>query len=127
MIDHVSIAVADLSRAIAFYESLLAPLGHTKLRESATAAGFGKSYPEFWLYLREGAGPAPEGSGSHVALRAGGVAAVDAFHAAALANGGRCDGPPGFRKIYGPRYYAAFIRDPDANRIEAVTFVEEKG
>ncbi len=124
MIDHVSIAVADLSRAIPFFETLLAPLGHTKLREGDTAAGFGKTYPEFWLNLRESE-TAP--SGAHVALRAGAMAAVDAFYAAALDNGGSCDGPPGFRDTYGPRYYAAFIRDPDGNRIEAVTFVEEKG
>jgi len=62
-----------------------------------------------------------------VALRAKSRAAVDAFHETALANGGSCDGPPGFREIYDPRYYAAFIRDPDGNRIEAVTFVEENG
>ncbi len=46
------------------------------------------------------------------------------FHAAALANGGETDGAPGFRKKYNPRYYAAFVRDPDGNRIEAVTFIE---
>jgi catechol 2,3-dioxygenase-like lactoylglutathione lyase family enzyme len=124
MIDHVSIAVADLTRAIPFYEALLAALGHTRLRVSDTAAGFGKTYPEFWLNLRE-SGSASASTGAHVALRAGSVAAVEAFHKAALANGGACDGPPGFREIYDPRYYAAFIRDPDGNRIEAVTLVEE--
>jgi catechol 2,3-dioxygenase-like lactoylglutathione lyase family enzyme len=51
------------------------------------------------------------------------VAAVEAFHKAALDNGGTCDGPPGAREIYDPKYFAAFIRDPDGNRIEAVTFV----
>ena len=122
MIDHVSITVSDLARATAFYENLLIPLGYTKLRESGATAGFGKTYPEFWVNLRDSE-PAP--SGAHVALRAGDIGAVEAFYAAALANGGSCDGPPGFREIYSPRYYAAFIRDPDGNRIEAVTFVEE--
>lgn len=123
MIDHVSIAVSDLARATAFYEKLLSPLGIVKLAERETTAGFGKKYPEFWLNLRAGEN-AP--SGTHVALRAPGIDAVKAFHQAALEYGGTCDGPPDFREIYDPRYYAAFIRDPDGNRIEAVTFVEEK-
>jgi catechol 2,3-dioxygenase-like lactoylglutathione lyase family enzyme len=61
-----------------------------------------------------------------VALRAPGIDAVKAFHQAALENGGTCDGPPDFREVYDPRYYAAFIRDGDGNRIEAVTFVERE-
>jgi catechol 2,3-dioxygenase-like lactoylglutathione lyase family enzyme len=62
------------------------------------------------------------GAGAHVAIRAPSVQAVEGFHAAALAAGGVCDGPPGPRPEYSPAYYAAFIRDPDGNRIEAVTF-----
>lgn len=120
MIDHVSIPVSDLPRAAAFYEKLLGALGHAKLVTRETTAGFGKSYPEFWLNLRQGES-AP--SGTHVALRAADAVAVETFHKAALDNGGTCDGPPGFREIYDPRYFAAFIRDPDGNRIEAVTFV----
>ena len=122
MIDHVSIAVSDLARATAFYEKLLGVLGYAKLRMSGETTGFGKKYPEFWVNLREGESPT---SGAHVALRARDIGAVEAFYAAALANGGSCDGPPGLREIYNPRYYAAFIRDPDGNRIEAVTFVYE--
>lgn len=122
MIDHVSITVSDLPRATAFYEKLLTPLGHAKLANRETTTGFGKAYPEFWLNLREGVS-AP--SGAHVALRAPDIAAVEAFHKAALENGGMCDGPPGYRKNYHPSYYAAFIRDADGNRIEAVTFVKE--
>jgi catechol 2,3-dioxygenase-like lactoylglutathione lyase family enzyme len=63
-----------------------------------------------------------EGSGVHIALRARSTADVDAFHAAALATGGRCDGPPGIRPHDRVKYYAAFVVDPDGNRIEAVTF-----
>ena len=121
MIDHVSITVSDLPRATAFYEKLLGALGHTKLVMRETTAGFGKKYPEFWLNLREGES-AP--SGAHIALRSADAAAVEAFHKAALDNGGTCDGPPGAREIYDPKYFAAFIRDADGNRIEAVTFVE---
>ncbi len=122
MIDHVSITISDLPRATAFYEKLLAPLGHAKLANRETTTGFGKAYPEFWLNLREGVSVS---SGAHVALRAPDIAAVEAFHKAALENGGMCDGPPGYRKNYHPSYYAAFIRDADGNRIEAVTFVKE--
>lgn len=121
MIDHVSIPVSDLARATIFYGKLLSTLGYSKLSERETTTGFGKKYPEFWLNLREDVS-AP--SGAHVALRARDIAAVEAFHKAALENGGVCDGPPGFREIYNPRYFAAFIRDADGNRIEAVTFVE---
>jgi catechol 2,3-dioxygenase-like lactoylglutathione lyase family enzyme len=65
----------------------------------------------------------PEDCGTHVGLRVLGSELVDAFHAVALAAGGCCDGPPGLRPQHGEGYYAAFIRDPDGNRIEAVTFL----
>ena len=123
MIDHVSVPVSDLSRAAAFYDKVLAPLGYVRLVERAATIGFGKTYPEFWLNLREDLIPAPDDSGAHVALRARGEQVVRAFHDAALANGGACDGPPGPREATNPGYYAAFIRDMDGNRVEAVTFV----
>ncbi len=119
MIDHVSIAVSDLAAAAKFYESTLAPLGYAMLEKRPATVGFGKRYAEFWINLR--VSPLPS-SGAHVALRAASIAAVDAFHAAALAAGGTCDGPPGSRPQHGESYYAAFIRDRDGNRIEAVTF-----
>jgi catechol 2,3-dioxygenase-like lactoylglutathione lyase family enzyme len=123
MIDHVSIAVHDLDRSARFYEAVLGTLGFTKLEVRPATVGFGKKYPEFWLNLRPGMAPVAEDSGAHVCLRAGSTAMVDAFHAAALAAGGRCDGAPGLRPQHGEGYYAAFIRDRDDNRIEAVTFV----
>jgi catechol 2,3-dioxygenase-like lactoylglutathione lyase family enzyme len=123
MIDHVSVAVRDLAAAVDFYEAVLTPLGFAKLDGRATTVGFGKRYPEFWINARPIiAQPAP-GSGIHIALRAPSTVAVDAFHAAALAAGGACEGPPGLRPQHGEGYYAAFIRDPDGNRIEAVTFL----
>ena len=126
MIDHVSIAVSDLSAAENFYAAVLAPLGLTKLREWPDAAvGFGKKYPEFWINRRTSMSRVAEDSGVHICLRAPDAAAVDAFHAAALAAGGTSDGAPGLRPHYHAKYYAAFIRDPDGNRIEAVTFLPE--
>lgn len=124
MIDHVSIAVRDLDRAAAFYAAVLAPLGYAKLEARPATVAFGKKYSEFWLNLRAGMNPVPPDGGSHVALRAAGPEAVDAFHAAALKAGGISDGAPGLRAQFGEGYYAAFVRDPDGNRIEAVTFLK---
>jgi catechol 2,3-dioxygenase-like lactoylglutathione lyase family enzyme len=121
VIDHVSIAVSDLAAATKFYESTLAALGYVKLEARPATVGFGKRYAEFWINVRASQ-PLSPSSGAHVALRATNAAAVDAFHAAALASGGACDGPPGLRPQHGESHYAAFIRDPDGNRIEAVTF-----
>jgi catechol 2,3-dioxygenase-like lactoylglutathione lyase family enzyme len=122
VIDHVSIAVRDLAAATRFYETVLAPLGMTRLETRPATVGFGKSYPEFWLNLRNDM--TPPGDGAHVCLRARTTAIVDALHAAAVAAGGESDGAPGSRPQHGDGYYAAFIRDADGNRIEAVTFVK---
>ena len=128
MIDHVSLAVRDLARAEAFYAALLAPLGMAKLREwPGTAIGFGKKYPEFWINRRDAMDRIPQDSGVHVCLRAPDTNAVDAFHAAAVKYGGASAGAPGPRKQYHDGYYAAFVRDPDGNRIEAVTFLQNDG
>ena len=123
MIDHVSVPVRDLKRAAAFYATVLATLGYTKLDDRPATVGFGKKYSEFWINLRPDT-PHVTDPGTHVALRAAGKDAVDAFHAAALAHGGRSDGAPGPRGEAGEGYYAAFVRDPDGNKIEAVTFLK---
>jgi len=122
VIDHISLGVSDLDRATRFYETALAPLGLIRLVSRPATVGFGKSYPEFWINLRPGmARVAPE-SGVHVCLRARTIEEVDAFHAAALNGGGLSDGAPGPRPHDRVSYYAAFVLDPDGNRIEAVTF-----
>ncbi len=121
MIDHVSVAVRDLATAMRFYEAVLATIGITKLETRPTTAGFGKQYPEFWINLRESG--VQTSDGAHVCFRARTPEIVDAFHATALAAGGTDDGAPGLRPHYGGGYYAAFVRDLDGNRVEAVTFV----
>jgi len=126
MIDHISIAVRDLKSAEPFYAALLKPLGMTKLREWPDAAiGFGKKYPEFWINRRDAMSRVAVDTGVHICLRAPDAAAVDAFHAAALQCGGSSDGAPGLRPEYHGGYYAAFVRDADGNRIEAVTFLKD--
>ena len=122
MIDHVSIPVRDLAASAAFYARVLAPLGQVQLVERPATVGFGKAYPEFWLNLRAGMQPAPANTGTHICLRARSEEAVRAFHAAALAAGGTSDGEPGPRQGAVTMYYSAFIKDPDGNKIEAVTF-----
>jgi catechol 2,3-dioxygenase-like lactoylglutathione lyase family enzyme len=125
MIDHVSVGVSDLERAGSFYEQALAPLGLSRLVTRPATVGFGKSYPEFWINRRADMAPVPHESGVHICLRAKSTGEVDAFHAAALQAGGRSDGAPGLRPHDRVRYYAAFIIDPDGNRIEVVTFPNE--
>ena len=122
MIDHVSVGVRDLDRAARFYELALAPLGLARLVSRPATVGFGKAYPEFWINLRAGMPRVAPESGTHICLRAKTTAEVDAFHAAALEAGGTSDGAPGLRPHERVRYYAAFVLDPDGNRIEAVTF-----
>ena len=126
MIDHVSVGVADLDRAARFYEAALAALGLTRLVMRPATIGFGKSYPEFWINLRAGMAKVAPESGVHICLRAKSTGEIDAFHAAALNAGGRSDGAPGLRPHDRVRYYAAFVIDPDGNRIEAVTFPKDE-
>jgi catechol 2,3-dioxygenase-like lactoylglutathione lyase family enzyme len=125
MLDHISLGVADLERAARFYEATLATLGLTKLVTRPATIGFGKAYPEFWINLRAGMAPVAPESGVHICLRARTTADVDAFHVAALGAGGRSDGAPGLRPHDRVKYYAAFVIDPDGNRVEAVTFPSE--
>lgn len=119
MIDHVTFAVADLNRSIRFYDRALAPLGVRRLFDDQRAAhrttGYGDARPWFWI------AEIPPGDGAvHVAIRAGSREAVGAFHRAAVAAGGRDNGPPGLRPHYHPGYYGAFVLDPDGHNIEAV-------
>lgn len=117
MIDHLGVQVSDLARSIAFYEKALAPLGYTLLMKfEGQAAGFGVGgKPDFWI----SPGKASHDH-AHVAFRAKGRAEVKAFYEAALAAGGKDNGPPGVRAHYHADYYGAFVLDPDGHNIEAV-------
>jgi len=129
MIDHISIGVRDLAASARFYDAVLAPLGYVKMHDRKNTVGWGrsgKSHAEFWINARPNMNLIGPESGTHICLRARDAAAVDAFHAAAIATGATSDGAPGPRPQYSNGYYAAFIRDPDGNRIEAVTFLTPK-
>jgi catechol 2,3-dioxygenase-like lactoylglutathione lyase family enzyme len=122
VIDHLSVGVSDLARAGRFYDAVLAPLGFVRVLTHARALGYGAAgaRDETFAVVTTPQGGMLAADGSHVAFRAPGRDAVDAFHAAGLANGGSDEGAPGLRPTYGPGYYAAFVRDPDGHRIEAV-------
>src|SRR3974390_814042 len=122
MIDHVSVAVKDIAKSALFYERVLAPLGLAKIVDRGVSVGFGKVYPELWLNLRGDLAAIAEPPGVHIALRTRDEEAVRAFHAAALAMGGRDGGPPGPRQAARTTYFGAFIFDLDGNKIEAVNF-----
>jgi catechol 2,3-dioxygenase-like lactoylglutathione lyase family enzyme len=126
MIDHVSVAVRDLERAARFYRAVLGAIGYEALEVRPHTVGFGKTYPELWINLRPAMARVEDDSGAHVGLRVRTTELVDAFHAAALAAGGSSDGAPGPRPQHGDGYYAAFIRDPDGNRVETVTFLKSQ-
>ena len=119
MFDHIGVKVRDLQASAAFYSAVLAPLGHVQGYADESCVGFGPAAaPSLWLYACD----TPVGPGSHIAFRASEPSAVDRFHRAALQAGGRDNGAPGPRPHYSATYYAAFVIDPDGNRIEAVTF-----
>jgi catechol 2,3-dioxygenase-like lactoylglutathione lyase family enzyme len=124
MIDHVGFPVSEYARAKAFYEKALAPLGYALIMEvgpevtgsGSPAAGFGtRGKPDFWI-----GGEGGLAKRLHIAILAKDRAAVDAFHRAALAAGGKDNGAPGLRPHYHANYYGAFVLDPDGHNIEAV-------
>lgn len=119
MYDHLTLKVRDLQASVRFYRGVLEPLRHVLASSDETSAGFGpEGAPAFWL-LSQSSEPT---RAVHIAFRARDRAAVDAFHRAGLASGGRDNGAPGPRRDYGPSYYAAFLFDPDGNNIEAVHY-----
>lgn len=119
MFDHVSIGVADIPRSGRFYDAVLKPLGYTRLSDGETSLGYGAKAVQLWLGAAGKPVTADMESGLHFCFVAPDRKSVDAFHAAALKTGGSDNGKPGVRTDYGPKYYAAFVIDPDGYRIEA--------
>jgi catechol 2,3-dioxygenase-like lactoylglutathione lyase family enzyme len=122
-IDHTSLSVSDFAAAKAFYTAALKPLGITVLMELPKAvtgnvdvAGLGANgKPFFWLAAAGKTSPR-----IHIAFNASNRAEVDAFYKAAIAAGGKDNGPPGIRAMYHPTYYGAFVIDADGHNVEAV-------
>jgi catechol 2,3-dioxygenase-like lactoylglutathione lyase family enzyme len=126
MLSHVTAGTQDLARAEAFYSRVLEPLGVIRLHGDDRHVGYGLGVtpsgtpirPMFWICLPFDGRPALPGNGWHVAFTADSRGAVDAVYAAARALGAQCEGPPGPRPHYHDRYYGAFFRDPDGNKVQ---------
>ena len=125
MLDHIGLDVTDIARSRAFYERALAPLGYAVVQQieddGATVVMFGVA-GEIDFVIADKDRP---GEANHIAFRAQNRDQVDAFHAAAVAAGGRDHGAPGPRPHYGSHYYAAFVFDPDGFNVEAVCHAAE--
>jgi catechol 2,3-dioxygenase-like lactoylglutathione lyase family enzyme len=126
-VHHLSLGVRDIAVSLRFYDAVLAPLGLVRVwsdlrpGEAGQAVGYGFPGHADALALKERPAQQVElGAGFHLAFAAPSRAAVDRFHAAALASGGATGGAPGLRPAYGEHYYAAFVLDPDGHRLEAV-------
>jgi catechol 2,3-dioxygenase-like lactoylglutathione lyase family enzyme len=128
MIDHTGVDVSDPVRSRNFYDQALAPLGYKLMMEipteftgGAVVLGYGvPPKPDFWLHQGT-----PNRPRLHIAFRAENRAQVNAFYAAAIAAGGKDNGPPGPRPHYHKDYYGAFVLDPDGHNIEAVCHTPE--
>ncbi|MCC5070561.1 VOC family protein [Xanthomonas campestris] len=127
MLHHLSLGVSAIDTSVAFYDAALGALGYVRVWSDLApgtddqAVGYGWAGGGDKLALKQStAVPLAAGAGFHLAFSAASTAAVDAFYAAALLYGGRCNGTPGLRPDYGDDYYAAFVIDPDGHRIEAV-------
>lgn len=124
LLDHLSITVRDLPRAATFYRAVLGVIGAEVVYERPDAIGFGRrnradddGHSYLSVFASPHASPDPR---RHVCFRAPSIEAVQAFHRAGLEAGGRDEGPPGLRPQYHPNYYAAFLLDPEGNKVEAV-------
>lgn len=130
LLDHVSIAVPDIDVARPFYDAVFAALGVSKVYDNADALGYGQrcdAADDAHSYLSILRSPAASADPArHWCFKAASRTQVEAFHAAALAHGGSDDGGPGLRPHYHPQYFAAFVRDPFGNRLEAVCHRPER-
>jgi catechol 2,3-dioxygenase-like lactoylglutathione lyase family enzyme len=123
VISHITLGTNDKARSALFYDAVLGALGFSRLAkppEKPLAYERDGQMPTIYIYTPENGLPATWGNGSHVALVAETREQVRQFHARALRNGGTDEGAPGPRPHYGPTYYAAYVRDPDGNKLQAV-------
>ncbi len=131
MFAYLCLGTSDMARSTRFYDAVLATLGHARCQTPGEDDGdewagwglyedMGRVQQALWVCRPFDGNPPVPGNGAMVGLRATSWAAVRAFHAAALANGGTSEGAPGLRPQYNPDFYAAYVRDPDGNKLAAV-------
>jgi catechol 2,3-dioxygenase-like lactoylglutathione lyase family enzyme len=123
MLDHLSVQCGNVAASAAFYDAALAPLGGSRAMDFGEVVGYGvDGQPEFWI------GPRQTGEGfreTHIAFTAPDRSCVRAFFDAAVATGAEVLYEPRVWPEYHENYYAAFVRDPDGNNVEAVSHVPE--
>ncbi len=117
MIDHFGINCSDLQKTAAFYDKVLATLGHRRLMDFEVAVGYGTDKPDFWLSTFDGVGPNRE---VHLAFTAPDADAVRAFFQAAVDQGAEVLHEPKLWPEYHETYFGGFVRDPEGNNLEAV-------
>jgi catechol 2,3-dioxygenase-like lactoylglutathione lyase family enzyme len=122
MIHHVSVGTNDVARARAFYDPLMQLIGFRVLKASSRSVHYGASDIVFSLETPVDGRPASVGNGVHIAFQAPDRETVRRFHQTAIEAGGTDEGAPGIREQYNANYFGAFVRDPDGNKIEAVTY-----
>ena len=121
MFSHVTLGTNDFARAKPFWQAVTSVLELPVLFEYPGGIAYGTpTGPKIFIGPAFDGNPATNGNGTHVAFLAKTRAVVDAFHAAAMANGGTDEGAPGPRPHYHPNYYGAYVRDPDGNKLQAV-------
>lgn len=121
MFSHVTLGTNDWKRAQPFWDAIASALGLPVLFQYDRGIAYGEpTGPKIFIGPAFDGKPATNGNGTHIAFAARDRATVDAFHAAALANGGSDEGAPGLRPHYHPNYYGAYVRDPDGNKLQAV-------
>jgi catechol 2,3-dioxygenase-like lactoylglutathione lyase family enzyme len=125
VISHITLGTNDYERATVFYNAVLAPLGFSRMPKppgKPPLYAVNGEMPHLYLYKPYDGRPATWGNGTYVAFQARSRRAVDEFFENVMANGGADEGGPGFREDYGPGYYAAYVRDPDGNKLQAVCY-----
>lgn len=128
VISHITLGTNDHEKAARFYDAVLGTLGFERLpKPPGKPAAYEKDggMPTIYLYTPEDGQSATYGNGTHIALIAESQEEVRRFHEAALAHGGADAGMPGPRPHYGDDYYAAYVRDPDGNKLQAVCYAKE--
>lgn len=127
-ISHITLGTNNKERSAKFYDQVLGALDFSRLPkppEKPLAYEKQSGMPTIYIYSPEDGRPATWGNGTHIAFVADRREQVHEFHEQGLKNGGVCEGQPGLRSHYGPNYYAAYVRDPDGNKLQAVCYADE--
>ena len=119
MFTHVTVGASDLAKAREFYDAVLGPLGIKRLFDAADRSGYGADAPALLVLKPIDGKPASSGNGVTIGLAAPSRSAINEFHKKALAHGGKDEGAPGVRAAIAPTFYAAYVRDPQGNKLVA--------